>query len=143
MSDLEVGQVLSLRIRFNNSGDISAVKHPYLIVDINHELNVIEIAQFDSLKGKAHKALFKSNKVVLQGDPPETVIDEDSFVQLDNIIRVENFDGIEALRRQTDKLSQDKLNGVLKVYRDYHNKYEIDENKNVYMDQEEITSLNK
>lgn len=33
MSELEVGQVLSLRLRFNNQGDISRVRHPYLIID--------------------------------------------------------------------------------------------------------------
>lgn len=29
-----VGQVLSLKIRFNNNGDISRKKHPYLIMGI-------------------------------------------------------------------------------------------------------------
>ena len=38
MSVLEVGQVLSLRIRFNNAGDISQKRHPYLIMDIDEEL---------------------------------------------------------------------------------------------------------
>ena len=37
MKGLEVGQVLSLRIRFNNSGTISKGKHPYLIVDIDED----------------------------------------------------------------------------------------------------------
>lgn len=44
MSDLEVGQVLSMKIRFNNTGQISTTKHPYLIVGIDLELNTIEVA---------------------------------------------------------------------------------------------------
>ena len=53
---LEIGQVLSLRIRFNNNNIISSSKHPYLIVDINDEFNTVEIAQIDSLDGKEYKA---------------------------------------------------------------------------------------
>ena len=45
MSDLEVGQMLSLRIRFNNTGTISQKRHPYLIMDIDEEFNTVEIVQ--------------------------------------------------------------------------------------------------
>ena len=51
-SAIEVGQVLSLKIRYNNSGNVSSVAHPYLVVGVNYELNVVEIAQLDSLNGK-------------------------------------------------------------------------------------------
>ena len=50
-SAIEVGQVLSLKIRYNNSGNVSSVAHPYLVVGVNYELNVVEIAQLDSLRG--------------------------------------------------------------------------------------------
>lgn len=142
ISTLEVGQVLSLRIRFNNSGDISKNKHPYLIVDIDSELGVVEIAQIDSLQGKRQKALMRSNKVIFCDNPAETVIDKHSYVQLDNTIRIEDFVGIELYRRQLDKLSETKLVGVLTAYKDFHDKYEIDPNKNVYMSQSEIISIN-
>lgn len=142
MSRLEVGQVLSLKIRFNNSGEISTVKHPYLIVDINDSLNVVEIAQLDSLTGKEHKAAFRSNKVIFNRDPVETVIDKDSYIQMDNIIRIENCSELENFRRQIDKLSADKLQKVIASYKKYHEMFEIDENKNVYMDKQEILSLN-
>lgn len=64
MNELEPGQVLSLRIRFNNTNEISARKHPYLIVEIDSEMRTVEIAQIDSLAGKEYKAMFRSNKVI-------------------------------------------------------------------------------
>ena len=142
MHEIEVGQILSLRIRFNNSGDISKSKHPYLVIDINEKFNFIEIAQLDSLEGKEHKALFKGNKVIFCTEPDETVIDKDSYIQMDNTFRIENFSGLSAFRRQNDKLSKLKLASVLNAYKNYHDKNEISENKIVYMDQAEIMSLN-
>ena len=41
---IEVGQVLSLKIRFNNSGTVSTRKHPYLVVGINDEFGTVEVA---------------------------------------------------------------------------------------------------
>ena len=42
---------------------------------------------------------------------------------------------------QIDKLSEDKLNDVLKSYQSYHENHHIDENKQVYMGKEEFESL--
>ena len=95
MSSLEVGQVLSLKIRFNNTGQTAKVKHPYLIVGVDAELSTIELAQLDSLAGKEYKAAMKSNKVVYCDDPVETVIDKDSYIQMDNILKIELYDGLE------------------------------------------------
>ena len=141
-SDIEVGQVLALKIRFNNNGDVARSAHPYLVVDLEEDLEVVEIAQIDSLDGKKWKAFRRSNKVIYCTDPTETVIDKDSYVQLDNTLRVEDFSGLERFRRQTDKLSAGKLADVLRAYRDYHATHEIDEAKNVYMDRQEILELN-
>ena len=143
MSSLEVGQVLSLIIRFNNSGQIAKVKHPYLIVGVDIELNTIELAQLDSLVGKEYKAAMRSNKVIYCDDPIETVIDKDSYIQMDNILKIELYDGLEKYRRQTDKLSSKKLNEVLQAYYTYHNQHQIDEDKQVYMAQEELEGLQK
>ena len=137
---LEVGQVLSLRIRFNNNGLLSRGRHPYLILSVSDE--VIEIAQLDSLEGKEHKAAFNSNKVIYCDEPIETVIDKDSYVQLDNKITLENFDSLTVYRRQEDKLSSGKLHDVLAKYQEYHANHHIDELKIVYMDKDEILSLN-
>lgn len=139
--DLEVGQVISAKIRFNNSGLKSSANHPYLIMGIDLELETVEIAQLDSLKGKEYKAAMRSNKVIYCDEPIETVIDKDSYVQLDNTFRVELYDGLSKYRRQTDKLSEDKLKDVLKSYRSYHEIHHIDENKQVYMDRKEFEDL--
>lgn len=141
MSKIEIGQVLSLKIRFNNSGLVSQAKHPYLVVAINDELGTIEIAQIDSLKGKEYKAAKRSNKVIYSDNPQETVIDKDSYIQLDNIFLIENFSGLEQYRRQEDKLSEEKLKDVVNAYMEYHKKYQIDENKQVYMSQNELQIL--
>ena len=141
-SDIEVGQVLALKVRFNNHGDVARSAHPYLVVDLEEDLEVVEIAQIDSLKGKEWKAFRRSNKVIYSTDPTETVIDKDSYVQLDNTLQVEDFSGLERFRRQKDKLSAVKLGDVLRAYRDYHATHEIDEAKNVYMNQQEILELN-
>lgn len=143
MIDLEIGQVLSLKIRFNNDGVVSKSRHPYLIIDIDMEFATVEIAQLDSLAGKEYKAAMRSNKVIYCDEPYESVIDKDSYVQLDNSIKIELYEGLTKYRRQKNKLSQKKLNGVLQAYRSYHTKYAIDENKQVYMTQIELESLQR
>ena len=136
-----VGQVLSLKIRFNNNGDISRKKHPYLIVDIDEILGVVEIAQLDTLDGKEYKAIYTSNKVIYCDNPNETVIDKDSYIQLDNSFQIEYFDSLGRYRRQEDKLSECKL-ADLEAYRKYHEEHEIDEMKIVFMSKAEILRLN-
>lgn len=139
---LVVGQVLSMKIRFNNNGVISKVNHPYIIVEIDNANNLIEVAQIDSLEFKPHKAAFKSNHVIPCTDPNETVIDKDSFVQMDNIFKIDICSEIMACRRQVDKLSEGKLKKLISSYQNYQNNNEIDEVKIVYMDRNEICSLN-
>lgn len=142
MKDLEVGQVLSLKIRFNNRGDVSTTKHPYLIVDIDNEWGLVEVVQLDSLAGKEYKAAYKSNKIVYCDNPTESVIDKNSYVQLDNTILLEYFDGLEKFRRQKDKLSHAKLKYVISEYKHYHAHNQISESKQVVMNEEEILRLN-
>ena len=142
MSNIEVGQVLSLKIRFNNEGAVSTRNHPYLVIEVDDVFDVIEIAQIDSLAGKEYKAAFASNKTIFCDEPQEKVIDKDSYVQLDNTFRVEQFPEIVRYRRQTDKLSHGKLTAVIQAYKKYHETHNIDESKNVYMDKEELLNLN-
>ena len=142
MKDLEVGQVLSLKIRFNNLGDVSTTRHPYLIVDVDNEWGLVEVVQLDSLEGKEYKAAYKSNKIVYCDNPTESVIDKNSYVQLDNTILLEYFDGLDKFRRQKDKLSHAKLQYVIREYKHYHAHHQISENKQVVMDKEEILRLN-
>ena len=140
MSGIVVGQVLWLKIRFNNFGTVAQTKHPCLVVAV--EDDYIEIAHCDSLAGKEHKAAMKANFVIFCDNPVETVFDKDGFAQLDNIILLENFAALSSYRRTTDKLSTDKLINLLNAYRNYHSRYSIDENKIIFMDEAEIKSLN-
>ena len=138
---IEIGQVLSLKIRFNNSGTVACVPHPVLVVDVDNKRNIIEVAHIDSItKEKKWKALLKSNVTIKKEG--ETVIDKDSFVQVDNIIQLENYQGLISKRRQPDKLSPDKLQKVLTRYSEYKNNEWIDDNKKVFMNKEEIKALN-
>ena len=72
MGELKPGQVIWIKVRFNNSGVISATKHPYIIISHNEEMGYYEVAQFDSLAGKEYKALMSSNKVIYSNNPNET-----------------------------------------------------------------------
>ena len=140
---IEIGQVLSLKIRFNNSGLVASVAHPILVLGIDDEKNILEVAHIDSITDeKKWKALLKSNVTIKKSNPNETVIDKDSFVQIDNIIQLENFPKLETKRRQTDKLSREKFNKVLNRYNEYKENEWIDDNKKVFMSKEEIISLN-
>ena len=143
MRDLEIGQILWLIIRFNNNNDISRSKHPYLIVSIDDELNAVEIVQIDSLVGKEYKAAMRSNKTIFYDNPTETVLNKDSYAQLDNTLKIEYFDELSEYRSSRDNLSSSKLSGVIQAYDLYHENYEIDERKNVYRDRKEILRMNR
>lgn len=141
---IEIGQVISLKIRFNNSGTVASVAHPVLVLGVDKEKNILEVAHIDSItEEKKWKALLKTNVTIKKSNPPETVIDKDSFVQIDNIIQLENFPKLEIKRRQTDKLSNEKFNKVLKRYNEYKDNEWIDDNKKVFMTKEEIILLNE
>lgn len=86
--------------------------------------------------------MLKSNVTIRKNNPYETVIDKDSSVQVDNIIMLENFFGLEKKIRQKDKLNDEKLNKVLKRYCEFKNNELIVDNKKVFMTKEEIISLN-
>lgn len=141
---IEIGQVISLKIRFNNSGTVASVAHPVLVLGVDKKKNILEVVHIDSItEEKKWKALLKTNVTIKKSNPPETVIDKDSFVQIDNIIQLENFPKLETKRRQTDKLSNEKFNKVLKRYNEYKDNEWIDDNKKVFMTKEEIISLNE
>ena len=141
---IEIGQVLSLKIRFNNSGAVASVAHQILVLKVDKEKNILEVAHIDSItKEKKWKALLKSNVTIKKSNPEETVIDKDSFVQIDNIIQLENFLKLETKRRQVDKLSNEKFNKVLNRYNEYKENEWIDDNKKVFMSKDEIISLNE
>ena len=123
-------------------GDVSTDAHPYLILEVNTTDGYCEVTQMDSLEGKEFKALLKSNKIIPCRNPQETVFNKNGYAQLDNTFRFELYDGLERFRRTEDVLSKVRFDDVSKAYRKYHEEHEIDENKNVFMTQSEIESLN-
>lgn len=140
---IEKGQVLSLKIRFNNRGIVASNAHPVLVIDVDEERKIIEVAHIDSItEEKKWKALLKSNVTIRKNNPFETVIDKDSFVQIDNIIQIEYFPELVKKRRQIDKLSEKKFEKVLTRYLEYKENEWIDDDKKVFMSREEIISLN-
>ncbi len=140
--NVEIGQVLALRLPFDSSkSNISSTKHPYLIVKVIDD-DTLEIAQLDSLQGKEWKAMKKSNHVIYADNPYETVIDKDSYMQLDTTIQIEYFDDIVKFRRQVNKLSKDKLVIAIEKYNNYHKQSHISENKQFYVSADEILDFN-
>ena len=135
------GQIIVMNMQVNNSGTI-LYSHPYLVIFANEDNRYIEIAQVDSLKGKEYKAARRSNKIIYCDEPIETVIDKDSYIQLDNILRIEYFDELVNLRRQKDLLSHNKFLDVQQAYIKYQNTHMIDENKQVYLRKEQVVNIN-
>ena len=141
MSDIKIGQVLSLRIEMPYYGEFEE-KHPYIVLGVNEDNTVIEIGQLHSLQGKEFEAIDYKNKVIFKTMPDETVIDKDSFIQLYNKIQVENYEGLKKYRRQEDTLSKNKLEDVIEAYQDYQKKHHIADDRSVYLTKEDIERLN-
>ena len=134
---IEEGNVLWMRIRFNNDpGDISMVKHPYLVLQVYDE--AIELGQMDSLEGKGYKLAYRSNKPIRASG--ETVISKNSYIQMDNTILIEKYEELERFKRTENKLTV--FDKIQKEYYKYHDENEIDENKIVFMSKDEIECLN-
>ncbi len=142
MGNLTPGQVIWIKARFNNTGTISATEHPYIIISHNKEMRYYEVAQFDSLAGKEYKALMSSNKIIYCDNPNETVILKDSFVQMDNKFMIEDYPELANYKRTEDTLSQSKFDDLIAAYNKYQESYQIDDDKIVYMNKNEVETLN-
>ena len=141
MSALKVGQVLWLVFRFNNTGTVSDSTHPYVITSISDA--EIGLVQLDSLKeGNRLHAFSKHSKVVYCSFPAESVIQTDSYAQLNNRFSVDNYSALIRYRQSENTLSDARLDDLLSAYNDYHATYAIDENRIVHMSQEEVEELN-
>ena len=140
---IEVGQVIWLKMRFNKNGDIAAKEHPLLVVDVDNENNVVEVAHLDHVdKDNYYHALLKYNHLIEKDNPPETVIFQNSYMQMNNVFKLENIPELTKKRKTTDKLSNEKLDVAIRKYKNYHLNNYIQEERIVYMDKEEILSIN-
>lgn len=135
---VQIGDVLWLKMRFNNDpGTISSTKHPYVVVG-RLELEYVEIAQLDSLKGKEYKVAFKSNHLVRCAG--QTALSRDGYVQMDNSFMVDDYDGLSDF--VSGKLTDDLTQDIVNHYYEYQHNNQISENKQVYITQDELKQMN-
>lgn len=152
MNEIEIGQILWFKIRFNNNNDVSEKSHPYVIYKIDKSNDILEVIQINSIKNNNRWRLFyyrsktsnlSPTYIIPVDNPDEKVINRDSFAQLDNRFLIEHFSGIEKFRKHCEKLSENKLKNLFDKYKEYHEKELIDENKQVYISKDEFEKLNK
>jgi len=108
----------------------------------NIDENIIEVIAIDKARDRAYQLLSQNNKFVSCNSPLETVISENSYAQLNNKFTIEYFKGLENYRRTKDKLSNRKLNEILKAYRDFHKNNIIKEERTVHMTKKDILDMN-
>ena len=142
---LKEGQVLWIRGRVNNHpGDYLQDKHPYIIIEIDSKVQLIEVVLRDSIDedgNKLFKAYLQQNKFI--SHEGETVFNKDGFAQLDTTIHIEMGDYLEDYRLTEDCLSQGQLTDLKREYTKYHLQNIIFDNKTILMTKSEIISHNK
>lgn len=142
MTNLIVGQILWLKLPFINGGPASTCEHPYIIIELDDTYNTIEVAQIDSIKGKDHKLIYKSNKPIFITDPSEPALSEDSFMQMDHLIRLQYFRDITAFRKCETPISDARLKDLLDSYHRYHNENIIPDKNILYIVMDELLLMN-
>jgi len=142
--NIEIGQVLWLRLPFGKTDDLSCVYHPYLILDTYYDhISIVEIGQMDSKNFAPYILIKEAGKLVTKENPHETVIYCDSYLQADRRIRIEYFDGIEQFLDSNDKLSEKKFSAVRNAYFDYKRKHYIDETKEQFFTKNDVLLYNQ
>lgn len=138
-SDLEIGQVLWLKVRYQID-IVSETKHPMLIAKIENDY--IEVIVLDKTAGKMHQLFHNYNLYIDSENPKEKVIYEDSYAQLNTKLTIDKIQELKNSRKTKEKLSKDKLKEVLDKYKNYQDKYGVDEQRIVHMTNNEILYLN-
>lgn len=138
-SDLEIGQVLWLKVRYQID-IVSETKHPMLIAKIENDY--IEVIALDKTAGKMHQLFHNYNLYIDSENPKEKVIYEDSYAQLNTKLTIDKIQELKNSRKTKEKLSKDKLKEVLDKYKNYQDKYGVDEQRIVHMTNNEILYLN-
>lgn len=138
---LHTGQVVWLRLRFEKNGEFSQIKHPYLVIDINDGIEIVEVLQFDSLKGREYQ-LAENRNIAIKAEN-ETVITEDSYVQLGKIIKLQKFDDLVVFRKTVDKLSRNCFEKILWNREEYIRFNDIEDNDILFFTKEEILEYNQ
>ena len=139
MDDLEIGQVLWLKVRYQLD-KVAETKHPMLIAKI--EDDYIEIIAIDKTAGKIHQLYRPCNHYINSQNPYETVLYEDSYAQLNTKLTIEKFPELVTFRKTKDCLSNQKLKELLEHYEEYQNSNVLDESRIVHMTKSELLEMN-
>ena len=137
---LRVGQVLWLKLQFERGGEFSLINHPYLIINIDDGIEIAEVLQFDSLKGREYYLFNKGNIKIDAED--ETVISEDSYIQLGKVIKLQIFEQLENFRKTTDLISRNMLERIMWNREEYLRYHDIEDKNILYFTEEQILSHN-
>lgn len=141
MKNLKEAQIIWLKIELPYFG-IFDDAHPYLVLHIDWEEYTVEIGQFHSVEGKGFEAISETNTVIYNISPEEPALPKTSFLQLNNTIKLELFEGISNYKRTEEKLSERKFNKAVRKYDKYHDEHEILDDHIIYMDKIRIQELN-
>lgn len=140
--DLEVGQVLWLKVRYKTNVVADKV-HPMLVAVIDIDEDKIEVIAIDKARDKISQLYNEANYFLDSENPKETVIYVDSYAQLNNTLTIEYFPEIIKYRKTTATLSYDKLTDLINDYRIYHKNNFIPDERKVHMTKEEILKFNE
>ena len=140
--DLEIGQVLWLKVRYKTNV-VASVAHPMLVAIINIDENNIEVIAMDKAKDRVYQLYSQANLFIDSDNPKEEVISMDSYAQLNNKLTIEYFPELVQFRKTTSKLSEDKLKELIEEYKEYHQNNFIPDERKVHMTKEEILKLNE
>ena len=140
--DLEVGQVLWLKVRYKNNVVADKV-HPMLVAIIDIDEDKIEVIAIDKARDKISQLYNEANYFLDSENPKEKVIYVDSYAQLNNTLTIEYFPEIKKYRKTTATLSKDKLTDLINDYKIYHKNNFIPDERKVHMTKEEILRLNE
>lgn len=119
---------------------MSETKHPMLIAKIENDY--IEVIALDKTAGKMHQLFHNYNLYIDSENPKEKVIYENSYAQLNTKLTIDKIQELKNSRKTKEKLSKDKLKEVLDKYKNYQDKYGVDEQRIVHMTNNEILYLN-
>lgn len=140
--DLEIGQVLWLKVRYKT--DIVAnMAHPMLVAVIDIDDNKIEVIAIDKAREKISQLYNEANYFLDSENPKEKVIYVDSYAQLNNTLTIEFFPELIKFRKTTAKLSKEKLTDLINDYKIYHKNNFIPDERKIHMTKNEILELNK
>lgn len=139
---LEIGQVLWLKVRYKTN-IIAKYEHPMLVAVIDIDEDKIEVIAIDKARDKISQLYNEANHFLDSDNPKEKVIYVDSYAQLNNTLTTEYFPELIKYRKTEEKLSNNKLEDLIKDYKMYHNNNFIPDERKVHMTKEEILKLNE